>query len=60
MMDGVLGDQDVSDIQISISGACHTGINEMGYLEYIYQDLYAQGSVYLTDTGADHYYVGAV
>ena len=60
MMNGIPGDQDISDIQLRVKGACHPGINDMGHFKNICKDLRTEGGVHLPDAAAHNYHIGAV
>ena len=50
---GVLGDNDVTDVDAVIKGAGDAGVDQVGDAEDVDQDLGADGRVYFSDTALD-------
>ena len=53
MMQRIPGDQDISDVQGSIQGTCHAGIDDSSHSEEVCQDLYTESGIHFADTAAD-------
>ena len=53
MMQRIPGDQDISDVQGSIQGTCHAGIDDSSHSEEVCQDLYTESGIDFADTAAD-------
>ena len=53
MMQRIPGDQDISDVQGSIQGTCHAGIDDSSNSEEVCQDLYTESGIDFADTAAD-------
>ncbi len=52
----VPGYEDVADVQLRVQGARHAGIDHMGHLKHVRQNLHAQRRVHLADAAADDNY----
>ena len=53
MMQRIPGDQDISDVQGSVQGTCHAGIDNGSDSEEVCQDLYTESGIDFADTAAD-------
>ena len=53
MMQRIPGDQDISDVQDSIQGTCHAGIDDGSHFEEVCQNLYTESGIDFADTAAD-------
>ena len=56
MVQGILGDQNISDVQSGIQGSCHTGVDDGSDLKKVCQNLYAESGIDFADTAADDDY----
>ena len=57
---GIGGHHDVADIDFCLQGTGHTGVDDVGYLEVITENLGADGSIDLAYATADDNYGSAV
>lgn len=60
MVQGILGDQNISDVQSGIQGSCHTGVDDGSDLKKVCQNLYAESGIDFADTAADDDYGSTV
>ena len=60
MVQGILGDQNISDVQSGIQGSCHTGVDDGSDLKKVCQNLYAESGIDFADTTADDDYGSTV
>ena len=55
MLQGVCGEDNITDVDLRPQGACHAGVDDGIHMEVIRQDLGTDSRVYLANSGAyDH------